>query len=288
MSHSEVIKKIKKICDLPRFCPSFIVYLQASVTLFLETKGINSAGRCSMCCKRPGDCLGGLLEPCSDLENTHAKASSGTGRTRLAGGRPPDSKMASAAASRSQDGGPQPRLRTQVSSPPPSRAGVGGASPVAVHRLSSTVVAVAAVPCRAPCVSSAGGKYCCGFWAFRPTAWRVSAGPAGEGGCVGATRCSSLGSGAGRCGAAGAGGPASLSGGNIWCWPRHTLIVAVAIRIPEPCVMPASWCPVPVSPATGAGRQLLLIPSSDLLDDMPRLTGDKQFACSHFLVKTRA
>lgn len=193
MSYGEVIKKIKKICDLPRFCPSFIVYLQASWTLFLETKGINSAGRCSMCCKQPGDCLGGLLEPCSDLENTHAKAFSGTGRTRLAGGRPPDSKMASAAASRSQDGDPQPRLRSQVSSPPPpSPAGVGGASPVAVRRLSSTAVAVAAVPCRAPCVSSAGGKYCCAFWAFRPTAWRVSAGPAGEGGCVGATRCSSL------------------------------------------------------------------------------------------------
>lgn len=47
---------------------------------------------------------------------------------------------------------------------------------------------------------------------------------------------------AGLCGAAGAGGPAGLSGGSIWCWPRHTLIVAVAIRIPEPCVMPASWC----------------------------------------------
>lgn len=62
-----------------------------------------------------------------------------------------------------------------LGSPPPSLAGVGGATPVAVRRLSSTAVAVAAAPCRAPCNSYAGGKYCCGCWAFRPAAWRVSA-----------------------------------------------------------------------------------------------------------------
>lgn len=74
-------------------------------------------------------------------------------------------------------------------SPPLRLAGEGGATPIAVRRLSSTAEAVAAAPSRAPCNSSAGGKYCCGCWAFRPAAWRVSADAVGLRRLRGATRC---------------------------------------------------------------------------------------------------
>lgn len=195
-----------------------------------------------MCCKQPGDGLGGLLKPCSDLKNTHVKASSGTGCTRLAGGRPPDSKMASAEAAKSQDGDPQPRLRSQVSSPPPQPGwGWGRASrcraPVVFHRGG----------CRRGSLSRAMRLLC--WW--QVLLWVLGLPALSLEGECGPGRGRRLRGGdslllgrpaAVRCGAAGAGGPAGLSGGSVWRWPRQTLIVAVAIRIPELCAMPASWC----------------------------------------------
>lgn len=72
-----------------------------------------------------------------------------------------------------------------LSSPPRSLAGAGArlllpCKRASERRLPSTAVPVAAAPCRAPCNSSAGGKSCCGCWAFRPAARRVSADPAGR------------------------------------------------------------------------------------------------------------
>lgn len=189
------------MCDLPRFCPSLLC-ASFSAFLSLEMKGINSAHRCSMCGKQRGVLTRRATDDCSNpaltlvspkrlpvqVAQSWQEADRPSPRWRLR--RPPGVKMAARGHA------------CALGSPPGSLAGAGGATPVAVCRLSSTAVAVAAAPCRALCNSSAGGKSCCGCWAFRPVAWRVSAGWVGRRRLRGGDALPPAG-GAGRCVAVG-------------------------------------------------------------------------------------